>query len=254
MAGPTRCGGVELAPLHLGANTLAEGDPALSTRTPSLLPRLELGVEEPQAVCQVVPVHHAVEVLEEEGQGLPLVEPRVFREAAEVVHIEAGGYANYDFRTWCELSRFWSEEADRAGEPDDWVQAVNLRIHSPRIIRLLRFDQVPRQGLRLNRRSLFARDGHCCQYCGQDFPPSLLSLDHVTPRSRGGRTTWENVVTCCQLCNSRKGNRTPQEAGMRLRVRPMRPKENPVLRHKLGHPRYQSWQPFLTASTAIEVA
>jgi 5-methylcytosine-specific restriction endonuclease McrA len=178
----------------------------------------------------------------------------LFREAAEVVHIENGGYANYDFRTWCDLSRFWGEEAGCAGETDEWVQAVNQRIHSPRIIRLLRFDQAPRLGLRLNRRSLFARDRDCCQYCGRDFPHSQLSLDHVTPRSRGGRTTWENVVTCCLGCNARKGDRTPQEAGMRLRARPIRPKENPVLSLKLGHPQYQSWRPFLIASLAIEVA
>ena len=68
----------------------------------------------------------------------------------------------------------------------DWVRAVRFRIQAPRIIRLLRFDQTPRQTVRLNRRTLFARDGNRCQYCGKAYPHSQLSFDHVTPRSRGG--------------------------------------------------------------------
>jgi len=180
----------------------------------------------------------------------------LYRESAEVIHVENGGYANYDFQTWCELSQCWCEESSLLDGRDhgDWVRAVRYRIQAPRIIRLLRFDQTPRQTIRLNRKTLFARDSNRCQYCGKAYPLSQLSFDHVTPRSRGGATCWENVVTCCLNCNVRKGDRTPQEAGMRLQVRPAKPKHNPMLRIKLGNPRYQVWQPFLSqAAHAIDV-
>jgi 5-methylcytosine-specific restriction endonuclease McrA len=179
------------------------------------------------------------------------------RDAAEVIHIQDGVYANYDFTTWCELSAFWSDffqEQDADGQAD-WIRTVRFRVQVPRVIRLLGYDQVPRQAVRLNRRSLFARDGHRCQYCGQDFPSSQLSFDHVTPRSRGGDTEWENVVTCCLTCNSKKGDRTPVEAGMQLRRRPTRPVQNPILRVQMGHPRYRVWLPFLGGSShAVDVA
>lgn len=187
----------------------------------------------------------------------------LYREAAEVIHVENGAYANYDFAAWCELSWFWCEDRDRSNpktanprmaESDEWVRSVRFEIRVPRIIRLLRFDHAPRQTVRFNRKNLFARDDHRCQYCGSAFPTSQLSFDHVTPRSRGGQTSWENVVTCCLKCNSRKANRTPQEAGMKLHVHPARPKHNPLLLGKLGNPRYHSWRPFLGHSEqSVEV-
>lgn len=180
----------------------------------------------------------------------------LYRDAAEVIHVENGAYANFDFRAWCELSQCWYEEASMLASLNhvDWVRAVRFSIQAPRIIRLLHFDQTPRQAVRLNRRTLFARDGNRCQYCGKSYPHNELSFDHVTPRSRGGMTCWENVVTCCLTCNSQKGDRTPGEAGMKLQGRPTKPKHNPVLKIKLGNPRYQVWQPFLSqAGYAIDV-
>lgn len=180
----------------------------------------------------------------------------LFRDAAEVVHIENGVFSNYDFKSWCELSWFWYEEvADSlCFDTEEWVRVVHFGIRAPRVIRLRGFDHAPRQTVRFNRKNLFARDNNRCQYCGDAFPSSQLSFDHVTPRSQGGMTSWENVVTCCLSCNSRKGNRTPQEAGMKLHTTPAKPKDNPLLNIKLGHPRYHSWQPFLGRSGhAIEV-
>lgn len=181
----------------------------------------------------------------------------LFREVAEVIHIEDGTYANYDFSSWCELSAFWSDDMhiDASVNGTEWVRTVTLRIQVPRVIRLLRFDQPPRHSVRLNRKNLFARDGNRCQYCGRDLPNSQLSFDHVTPRSRGGQTDWGNVVTCCLKCNAKKGDRTPHEAGMMLKKRPTRPQHNPMLKVKLGNPKYRVWQPFLgQTSYAIEVA
>jgi 5-methylcytosine-specific restriction endonuclease McrA len=206
-------------------------------------------------------LHSSVLVLNRSYVAVRVVNVRrafvmLYRDAAEVIHIEEGNYANYDFDSWCELSMFYAESSNghRRNGDHEWIRTVDLRIRVPRVIRLLRFDQLPRQSVRLNRRNVFARDGNCCQYCGQDFPPSQLSFDHVTPRSRGGKTDWENVVTCCLICNSKKGDRTPQEAGMELRQRPARPAHNPMLKVKMGNPRYMVWQPFLSqAGYAIDV-
>jgi 5-methylcytosine-specific restriction endonuclease McrA len=206
-------------------------------------------------------LHSSVLVLNRSYVAVRVVNVRrafvmLYRDAAEVIHIDNGSYANYDFGSWCEWSMFASENCEQQGQNDDadWIRTVRFRIQIPRVIRLLRFDHLPRQQVRLNRKNVFARDAHCCQYCGNDFPPSQLSFDHVTPRSRGGATDWENVVTCCLVCNSRKGDRTPQEAGMELRRRPLRPMHNPMLKIKLGNPRYHVWRPFLNQSgSAIDV-
>jgi 5-methylcytosine-specific restriction endonuclease McrA len=167
------------------------------------------------------------------------------KELAEVIHIEDGQYANYDFESWREIS----ELKARFKEPhEDWIRSVNFEIQVPRIMRLLYYDRLPKQRVRLNRRNIFARDDGRCQYCGKRFPSSELSLDHVIPTCRGGTTTWENLVCACVRCNVRKGGRTPQEANMKLIREPVRPKRSPLLSIKLGNPKYASWKSFLDAA------
>jgi 5-methylcytosine-specific restriction endonuclease McrA len=173
----------------------------------------------------------------------------LFREVAEVIDIEDGQFSNYDFGDWCELSQLRCEEKRRQ---DDWIRTIRFDIQVPRIIRLTRFDRGHTStSLRLNRRNLFARDGHCCQYCGTSLPASQLSLDHVIPRSRGGETTWENVVASCLRCNTKKGGRTPQEARMNLKRQPARPKHNPQFTLKLANPKYESWRTFLPRGAGV---
>jgi len=86
----------------------------------------------------------------------------------------------------------------------------------PSVIRLLEYRRIPHQTRSLSRKNILMRDRYTCQYCLRTGPSSELTLDHVIPRSRSGETTWENLVACCHQCNNRKGNRTPEEAGMRL--------------------------------------
>jgi 5-methylcytosine-specific restriction endonuclease McrA len=164
------------------------------------------------------------------------------RDLAEVVHLEEGQFANYNFNSWREISEL---KAQFKEPHEDWIRSVNFEIQVPRVIRLLCYDRVPKQTVRFNRRNIFARDGNRCQYCGKRFPTSELSLDHVVPRSRGGDTNWENVVCSCVKCNVRKGGRTPQEAHMTLVKHPVKPKRSPLLAIKLGNPKYQSWKTFL---------
>jgi len=166
----------------------------------------------------------------------------LFRDLAHVIHVENGTYNTYDFDSWAEVSQF-----KRRFEPQahDWLHTVRFDIAVPRVIRLLFYDRLPRQQVKFNRRNIFARDRNRCQYCGRKFPTSELSLDHVIPRSRGGNSTWENLVCCCLDCNVKKGGRTPKEAGMKLISPPARPRRSPVLSLKLTSQRYASWKEFL---------
>jgi len=164
------------------------------------------------------------------------------RDVAEVIHLEGGTFANYDFQSWREISELRAEEK-QPGE--DWIRAVHFEIQVPRVIRLLWYDRLPKRSLRLNRQTVLARDDHRCQYCGRRMPNSQLSMDHVIPRSRGGQTTWENVVCACLACNVKKGGRTPREARMTLIRKPVRPKRSPLLLLKLSNPKYHSWKTWL---------
>ena len=173
----------------------------------------------------------------------------LYRELSEVIHVDEGHYHNYDFEAWLELSEFTSAEDEDALKNADWVRSVNFSIMVPRVIRLTFYDKVPKLTLRFNRRNLFARDQNTCQYCGNSHPLSQLSFDHVLPRSRGGKTTWENVVCCCLKCNGRKGDRAPEQVGMTLIRKPVRPRQNPLLTVKLDNPKYYVWKTFLKGSS-----
>lgn len=161
---------------------------------------------------------------------------------AEVIHIDDGSYMNYDFQSWTEVSQAASEFDP---ESHDWVKTVRYDIAVPRIIRLLGYDRLPKQMVKLNRRNLFARDRNHCQYCGSHFPTSELSIDHVVPKSQGGRDTWENLVCSCIRCNAKKGGRTPKQANMKLITQPRQPKRNPLISMRMGSDRYASWKQFL---------
>ncbi|WP_231756626.1 HNH endonuclease [Lignipirellula cremea] len=177
----------------------------------------------------------------------------VYRQIADIIDVSDGVYASYDFDMWREISEFRSAEPSVC-ENDEWIHSVNFVIQAPRVIRLVRFDRAPRQTLRFNRRNLLARDNHCCQYCGESLPHHRLSLDHVLPRSRGGKTTWENIVCSCLDCNTRKGDRTPHEARMTLSRPPIRPKQSPLLMMKLGNPKYDVWKSFIpTGAWSVDV-
>ena len=203
----------------------------MSTASPSALNSSVLVLNRQYMAVHVVDVRRAFALL--------------LRQLAEVIHIEDGQFANYDFQSWREISELKAEFK----EPhDDWIRSVSFEIQVPRVLRLLYYDSVPKQRVRLNRRNLFARDGNRCQYCGKRFASSELSIDHVNPTCMGGETTWENVVCACVRCNVRKGGRTPQQAGMRLCRKPVRPRRSPLLAIKLGNPKYASWKTFLDAA------
>ncbi|MCX8073440.1 MAG: HNH endonuclease [Candidatus Binatia bacterium] len=146
-------------------------------------------------------------------------------------------YRTFDFESWAQLS---------ASVHDERIGLVDRVIRVPRVILLLAFDRVPKRRVRFSRFNIYSRDRNTCQYCGQVFPRSELNLDHVIPRSRGGKSTWENVVCSCHTCNRRKGGRTPEEAGMKLLRTPRRPEWTPFMLETFSLRRYKEWAPFLS--------
>lgn len=117
-------------------------------------------------------------------------------------------------------------------EKRDHFYSLRTIVHDvpvPKVLMLRDFDRRPPQSVKFSRGQIFLRDRNTCQYCAKQLPRQKLNLDHVVPRTQGGRTTWENVVASCHYCNRRKGGRTPLQAGMKLLNAPYRPKISPIL-------------------------
>lgn len=126
------------------------------------------------------------------------------------------------------------------------VRSVSTSLSLPAVLRLLHRAPLRVREVPFSRPNVYARDALTCQYCGDRLAPHLLSYDHVIPRTRGGRTDWSNVVTCCIPCNRSKGDRTPEEAGMALARRPHRPSQ--LFLTSLGRARIPApWHPYLPA-------
>lgn len=163
----------------------------------------------------------------------------LFEGDAQVVFGDQDGdFKTYNFTQWRDLSQDQPQE-------DDSVGTVSFRIRVPRVILLMVFDRLPKKEVKFTRHNIFERDKNTCQFCGVTFDRRDLNLDHVVPRDRGGPTTWENIVCSCIPCNTRKANRTPAEAGMRLIRKPKRPKWRPFVQVNFGAPIHDSWKHFL---------
>ncbi len=121
------------------------------------------------------------------------------------------------------------------------LRSVSQSFPMPSVIRLHRYVYLPYKGVMLSRQNVFRRDSGHCQYCGRTED---LTLDHVTPKSRGGKTSWDNLTTACRKCNSRKGDLTPEEAKMPLKVKPYKPSFVMFLRDFSGSIE-ESWIQFL---------
>jgi 5-methylcytosine-specific restriction endonuclease McrA len=125
------------------------------------------------------------------------------------------------------------------------VKTSKINIPVPSVIRLIKYRRVPRQNRAVSRKGILLRDGSSCQYCGVQLPAGRLTLDHVVPRSRYGQSTWENLVACCFGCNNKKGDRTPQEAGMVLAKLPRQSSVH--AKHKLLAADSKTWDKYLFA-------
>lgn len=126
------------------------------------------------------------------------------------------------------------------------IRSVSFTLKLPSVVRLLQMIKRPKSPVRFSRQNIYARDRYQCQYCGCKYPSEDLTYDHVIPKSRGGRTQWENIVTCCVECNRKKGGRTPHEASMRLVREPCRPSWVPAIRITIGFKQIpENWRDYL---------
>lgn len=158
---------------------------------------------------------------------------KVFIGSARVVDPE-----DYQLYDWSD----WAEQAPLQGEPA--IQSQCLRLRVPEVISLVRYDRLPRISVSFNRRNLFTRDRFTCQYCGAQPGGEELTIDHVVPRSQGGQTTWDNCVLACVACNHQKADRTPEQAGKKLRRPPERPNWRPMF--EAGAAPIASWSRFIS--------
>lgn len=172
----------------------------------------------------------------------------LYKNKAEVITVADEDYYNYSFDRWVEVS-------NNGGIPtldsEDYIHTPSYRIAVPRIIRLKKYEGFQEGKVNFTRRNVFTRDNYTCQYCGERKPRSELSIDHVTPRSKKGKTTWTNVVTACQDCNVAKGGRLLENTSMDLQKVPRPPSINPVVRKHARKEKYQVWQEFLEDTASI---
>ncbi len=126
------------------------------------------------------------------------------------------------------------------------IRSISLTIRLPSVVRLLTLIRVKARGVKFSRQHIYARDQYECQYCGRRLPPGELTYDHVVPRSRGGETDWDNIVTCCIPCNRRKGGKPLEQSGLRLLRPPKKPAWSPYVSLTLGlHDPPDSWRHYL---------
>ena len=156
----------------------------------------------------------------------------------QVVQVEGEErFQTHDLGSWIRYSELF--------RGDEMIHSATLAILVPKIVVLSLYDRLPRLDVKFSRRNVFLRDKFTCQYCAQILPEGKLNLDHVTPRDKGGRTSWENIVTSCFRCNTRKANKMPHEAGMHPRTKPFAPRWQPLFGlHGTGTPD-ESWSHFI---------
>lgn len=173
---------------------------------------------------------------------------KLFSDIAEVVTVnEEGAYEQYSFNSWAEVSEFKAMFKDEfAHEENDWVRSPSIQLIVPRVIRLLTYNKVPKSEVRLSRKNIYERDRYTCQYCGEKLPSSKLNIDHVVPKSKGGRNSWDNLVCACIKCNTRKADKSLAESGMKLLHKPYKPKMSFKFKLPPGSPRYRDWDAFVS--------
>ncbi|OGR82863.1 MAG: hypothetical protein A2902_06740 [Elusimicrobia bacterium RIFCSPLOWO2_01_FULL_64_13] len=126
-------------------------------------------------------------------------------------------YRTYNFTDWKEMSKLIENH------PSGYVHTPGFRIAIPDVISLKIYGRIPVSEVKFTRRNIYEHYSYLCCYCGKRFATHDLNLEHVVPKSRGGQSSWDNIVTSCVECNLEKGDRLPKEAGMKLLIQPTRP-------------------------------
>ncbi len=157
-----------------------------------------------------------------------------FMELARIVDVSS--YELFSFDAWVE----------RGPTNGNIINTVESAFDIPEVVVVKRYNKVPTGGVVFSRRNLYRRDNYMCQYCTSKPGTEELTIDHVLPKCRGGRTTWENCVLACVTCNTKKGNKLPSEAGMTIRTDPRKPSWSPQYAITRRKNRPSSWDAFLS--------
>ncbi len=148
----------------------------------------------------------------------------------------------HNFDEWIKISKFYYPN----GNDNKFIRSPSLRILVFDAIFLPNNEVLPKNEVLFTRRNLFLRDNFTCQYCGKKLTnPKERTIDHIIPKSRGGRTIWSNVVLCCKKCNLKKGNKTPEEAGLKLLKHPKPPKWQALVLDEFPKSKKEKWKNFL---------
>ena len=159
----------------------------------------------------------------------------IFADKASLV--DPSDYSVYTWEEWMTLD---------AANDEYVIPTTRDNIKIPEVIVLLKYDKVYTKDLRLTKRNIYIRDKYKCQYTGKQLNFDEANIDHVIPRSRGGKNTWDNLVVCTKEINSIKGDKTPEEAGLKLIKKPVKP--TPSCPHRLMDPKFnmpESWSKFI---------
>jgi len=144
------------------------------------------------------------------------------------------------------VTLFFQGKCEIVSEYDGFIRSTSLVIKMPAVVRLLRMFRRHKKPVKFSRVNIYGRDDYRCLYCGERKRMQELTYDHVVPRSQGGKTTWTNIATACEDCNSKKANRTPAQAGMRLRKQPVQPVDLPAIVIELSRESVpDAWRDFL---------
>jgi 5-methylcytosine-specific restriction endonuclease McrA len=136
---------------------------------------------------------------------------------------------------------------------DHNVRSTSVVFKMPAVARLIKAFKRPKKPVKFSRINIYSRDHWCCQYCNKTKTMKELTYDHVRPRSQGGKTTWENIVSCCEDCNSKKGGRTPEQARMPLKKKPIRPTWVPAVQVVVSQESCpDAWRDYLYWSSELD--
>lgn len=165
------------------------------------------------------------------------------------------GYQPHQIVSWQRaVIMLFDGKVEIVEEYDEPIRSVSITIKMPAVVRMLRAVRGRRRAIKFSRINVATRDDFRCQYCGGKFSLRRLTYDHVVPRSQGGLTAWGNIVMACYPCNEAKRNRTPEQAGMRLRKQPAKPSWLPVIAFRVDetHSIPDAWANWLYWHGALE--
>lgn len=135
----------------------------------------------------------------------------------------------------------FSGRAEIIEEHNEKIRTINHEFKIPSVIRMIKGANFEKSKFRFSKKNVFARDQGMCQYCSKQLTMESCTFDHVFPKSRGGKTVWENIVLACRPCNQKKAAKTPDEARMNLITKPISPKKLPTLNHNIKNTNWENY-------------